>query len=94
MIKLVGRIRVFIAYLVASVALSHLQVLHAYHVLRLRHVSHDAVGSIVIVHILRLVESIDLAHEILELAVVWDPEVVWATNHVLLLVLHLAHSLI
>jgi hypothetical protein len=97
LIDLVRWVLIFIADLVSTITLIHLHVLHANHVGCLRHASHNAVASIEVVHVLRLVESIDLAHKILELAIGWLTEIVWAAlKHVwlLLLVLHLTHCLI
>ena len=97
MINLVRLVPIFVANLVSSVTLSHLDVLHADHIGSLRHVSHHTI-TIIVVHVLGLVEGIYLTHEILKLAmlvlVIRNPKIVRAAYHILLLVLHLTHSLI
>lgn len=95
MINLVGLVCIFIGSLVGSVTLRHLDVLHTNHIGSLGHVAYDTIASIIVIHVLGLIESIHLTHEILELAIIiWNAEVIWATDHILLLILHLAHCLI
>ena len=78
LIDLVRWILIFIPDLVSAVSLIHLHVLHADHVLSLRHISHDAVASIKVVHVLRLVKCVDLAHKILELTIGRNPKIIRA----------------